>query len=176
MDNNMSEVIKLKLLKENQELKKRLDKLEGKNLDGKPIYSFSKISKNDLYDLVDIQKEIGSDKFLDWFSKRIEISKELEDFFHQLILENKDLIYDYNEEDLKVNVIIPILNRVKFKSFDNKFRDFYELQIRYETENFIFSGTTDFVVSKGLIRSKNHIFLFKSLKKVKSMPILSHNF
>ncbi|MDQ7085528.1 MAG: hypothetical protein Q9M36_11645 [Sulfurovum sp.] len=161
----MSEELELKLLKENEELKKRLDKLEGKNLDGKPTYSFSKISKNDLYNLVDIQKEIGSDTFLDWFSKRIEISKESEDFFHQLILENKDLIYDYNEEDLKVNVIIPILNRVKFKSFDHKFRDFYELQIRYETEKFIFNGTTDFVVSKGLIRSKKPYFFIQEFKK-----------
>ncbi len=161
----MTEEIELKLLQEIKELQQKVNHLEGKNYDGVPIYSFSKISKNDLYNLVDIQRELNRDKFEKWFTNNIKISQELEEFFHQLILENKDLIYDYNEEDLKVNVIIPILNKVKFKSFDNKFRDFYELQLRYETDEFIFSGTTDFVVSKGLIRSKKPYFFIQEFKK-----------
>jgi len=158
----MSELEKDKII---LELQKRVDKLEGKNSDAIPTYSFSKITNNELRNLVDIQKEINSNKFLDWFSNKIKISQELEEFFYQLILENIDLIYDYNEEDLKVNVIIPILNKIKFKSFDNKFRDFYELQLRYETKEFIFSGTTDFVVSKGLIRSTKPYFFIQEFKK-----------
>ena len=148
-------------------LEKEIRELKGLNEDGIATYSFSKMTDNQLRDLVDIQKELDSDKFLDWFSNKIKISDELKDFFHQLILENKDLIYDYNEEDLKVNLIIPILNRVKFKSFDNKFRDFYELQLRYETDKFIFSGTTDFVVSKGLVRSIKPYFFIQEFKKGK---------
>jgi len=148
-------------------LEREIRELKGLNSEGIPVYSFSKITDNQLRDLVDIQKELNSDKFLNWFTNYIKISKESEKFFITLILENKDLIYDYNEEDLKVNVIIPILNRVKFKSFDNKFRDFYELQLRYETDKFIFSGTTDFVVSKGLIRSTKPYFFIQEFKKGK---------
>jgi len=150
-----------------EQLEKEIRELKGLNNEKKPVYSFSKITDNQLRDLVDIQKEFNSDKFLHWFTNYIKISKESEEFFITLIVENKDLIYDYNEEDLKVNVIIPILNKVKFKSFDNKFRDFYELQLRYETEEFIFSGTTDFVVSKGLIRSTKPYFFIQEFKKGK---------
>jgi len=146
-------------------LEREIRELKGLNKDGIPTYSFSKISKNDLTNLVDIQKEIDSQKFKKWFDIDIKISQELENFFNQLILENKDLIYDYNEEDLKVNLIIPILNRVKFKSFDNKFRDFYELSIQYKTDKFILSGTTDFVVSKGLIQSQKPYFFIQEFKK-----------
>ena len=101
-------------------LEREIRELKGLNIDGKKVYSFSKITDNELRDLVDIQKELDRDKFLNWFSNNIDISQELKEFFHQLVLENRDLIYDYSEEDLKVNLIVPILNRVKFKSFDNK--------------------------------------------------------
>jgi len=146
-------------------LEREIRELKGLNIDGKKVYSFSKITDNELRDLVDIQKELDRDKFLNWFSNNIDISQELKEFFHQLVLENRDLIYDYSEEDLKVNLIVPILNRVKFKSFDNKFRAFYELQLKYEAEEFIFSGTTDFVVSKGLVRSIKPYFFIQEFKK-----------
>jgi len=146
-------------------LEREIRELKGLNIDGKKVYSFSKITDNELRNLVDIQKELDRDKFLNWFSNNIDISQELKEFFHQLVLENRDLIYDYSEEDLKVNVIVPILNRVNFKSFDNKFRAFYELQLKYEAEEFIFSGTTDFVVSKGLVRSIKPYFFIQEFKK-----------
>ena len=44
----MSEEIELKLLSENEELKRRLNKLEGKNSEGIPSYSFSKIREKEL--------------------------------------------------------------------------------------------------------------------------------
>ena len=52
----MSEDIELRLLRENKELKERLNKLEGKNSDGIPIYTFSKIKFNELNSLVDIEE------------------------------------------------------------------------------------------------------------------------
>jgi len=161
----MSEEIEERLLREIEELREKINSLEGKNVDGTPIYSFSKISKNELETLVDIEKEIDRDRFDIWFNNSIEVSKEIEEFFKILIDENEAIIYDYNEEDLKVNFIIPILNRVKFKSFDNKFRAFYELPLRYETDKFILQGTTDFVVSKGLTKSKKPYFFIQEFKK-----------
>jgi hypothetical protein len=43
-------------------------------------------------------------------------------------------------------------------------RDFYELSLRYETEDFIFGGTTDFVVSSGLVKSKTPYFFIQEFK------------
>ena len=163
----MSEDIELRLLKEIEELKRKVHLLEAdsKNLDELPTYSFSKITRNDLDNLVDIEKDIDKSKFDKWFNNNIKVSKEIEEFFRNLILENESLLYDYNEEDLKASFIIPILNRVKFKSFDNKFRDFYELPIVYRTDKFILKGTTDFVVSKGLTKSIKPYFFIQEFKK-----------
>jgi len=148
-----------------EELEKEIQKLKGIEVDTIPTYSFSKIKFSELETLVDIEKEIDRTKFDNWFTSKVDIKSDIEQFLKNLILENQDLVYDYSEEDLKVNLIIPILNLVKFKSFENQFRDFYELALRYETDRFILKGTTDFVVSKGLIRSKKPYFFIQEFKK-----------
>jgi hypothetical protein len=153
-------------IEELEELKKIKEKQYNKN------YAFSKVTFNDLNNLLSIEKEINKSKFNSWFDNKIEISKEISSFLEELILENDGFMYDYSEEDLKVNFIIPLLNKVKFKSIENKFRDFYELPIKYETDEFSFSGTTDFVVSKGLLNSKKPYFFIQEFKKgqVDSFP------
>ena len=75
----------------------------------------------------------------------------------------KDSLFLY-EEDLKVNFIVPILNKIKFKSFDKKVRDFYELPMIYKTSQFILNGTCDFVVSEGLVESKKPYFFIQEFK------------
>ena len=159
----MSEEIEQRLLREIQELKEKLGIEDEQS--NKPIYQYSKIRDKDLDKLVEIKKKIRGNTFDIWFQQNIEISDELNSFFNLLITENTDLIDEYNEEDLKVNVIIPILNKIKFKSFEKEFRDFYELPIRYEADNFIFNGTTDFVVSKGLLKSEKPYFFIQEFKK-----------
>ena len=148
-----------------EQLEKEIIELKGLNSDGIPTHSFSKISMSILEDLLDIEKSINRDKFSEWFSYVYRTSNDDMDFFDRLIVENIDLISDYNEEDLKVNMIIPLLNRVKFKSFENNFRGFYELAMEYKTEKFIFNGTTDFLVSKGLIKSQKPYFFIQEFKK-----------
>ena len=149
------------------ELQKRVNKLEGKDDNGIPTYSFSKITENELFSLVDIHRDLNDTIFDTWFHNNIEISDETVAVFVKLIKNNIQLIKTYNEEDLKVNMIIPILNRIEFKSFENEFRDFYELPLTYKTENYTFTGTTDFVVSKGLFRSKKPYFFIQEFKKGK---------
>jgi len=149
-------------------LEREIQELKGLNSEGVPVYSFSKITMKVLESLVDIEKLINRAKFDDWFSYDYSISEEITDFLKRLISENIDLVADYNEEDLKVNLIVPILNRVKFKSFENSFRGFYELAIEYKTPKFIFSGTTDFLVAKGLIKSKKPYFFIQEFKKGKN--------
>jgi len=75
------------------------------------------------------------------------------------------LIETYSEEDLKVNFLVPILNKIRFKSYDKKIRDFYELPMTYKTSQFILNGTVDFVVSEGLVESKKPYFFIQEFKK-----------
>ena len=151
--------------KENRELKARLDRLEGIDNNAIPIYSFSKIRDRELEELFNIEEKINRTIFKKWFDFKVEIDTPSIDFFTTLIEENIDLIREYNEEDLKVNFIVPILNKVHFKSFKQEFRNFYELPLIYKTDNFILQGTTDFVVSKGLLKSKKPYFFIQEFKR-----------
>ena len=149
----------LKLLKEIEELKRKVNILEGKDENQIPTYQYSKIRDIDLKKLFDIEKNLDDSIFDEWLNNQIEIDNSIEVFLKGLIEDNKSLIDSYSEEDLKVNFIVPILNKVRFKSFEKKMRDFYELQISYKTSQFKLSGTVDFVVSEGLVESKKPYFI-----------------
>ena len=160
----MNRELEEKLLKQILELQEEIKNLNSKE-NNKPIYQHSKIRDIDLDKIVDIQKKLDSKIFDKWFGYKGKYTQEDEKIFQKIIRDNEILIDDYNEEDLKVNVIIPVLNRVEFKSFENEFRDFYELPLQYEANNFIFKGTTDFVVSKGLLKSQKPYFFIQEFKR-----------
>ncbi len=130
-----------------------------------PIYTFGTISFQDLEHLVSIKRNISTDVFRSWFGAEIQISHNDRVFFDDLIRENYFLIESYNEEELKVKFISPILNRVKFTDVEHEIRDFYEEKITYKTDRFILTGTTDFLVSKGLEYSKKPYFFIQEFKK-----------
>jgi hypothetical protein len=128
-------------------------------------YSFSKMRDKELKELFSIKKALDIDIFDNWFNNDIEISEEIKYFLEELILENRVFIDSYNEEDLKVHFIIPLLNKIKFKSIENNIRDFYENKITYETDDFILNGTTDFLVSKGLFETEKPYFFIQEFKR-----------
>ena len=130
-----------------------------------PTFTFSKIRDIDLRDLFEIKENLSREIFNTWFSQKDFMDDKLELFLQNLIDENELLIKSYSEEDLKVNFIIPLLNRVKFKSFKNEFRDFYEDKLTYKTDRFIFTGATDFLVAKGLQYSEKPYFFIQEFKK-----------
>jgi hypothetical protein len=86
-------------------------------------------------------------------------------FLNDLIAENESLIEHYNEEDLKVYYIIPLLNKINFLLRDKEIRGFYELPMSYATDKFILNGTVDFVVSEGLVESKKPYFFIQEFKR-----------
>jgi hypothetical protein len=161
----MTEEIELRLLKEIEELKQEIRTIKGEYQETKLTYQYSKIRDSDLENLVSIEKLLDKSVFKQWFEYDITVDSNTESMFIELIAENELLIDSYSEEDLKVNFIVPILNKVHFKSFKDNVRDFYELSLRYETEDFIFSGTTDFVVSSGLVKSKIPYFFIQEFKR-----------
>jgi hypothetical protein len=161
----MNSKIELKLLKEIDELKRKVQSLEGKDETLIPTYQYSKIRDIDLNKLFDIEQNLDNSIFDEWLNNKIEIDNEIEVFLKDLIDDNKSLIERYGEEDLKVNFIVPILNKIRFKSFEKKIRDFYELQISYKTSRFILNGTIDFAVSEGLVESKKPYFFIQEFKR-----------
>ncbi|MCP4344351.1 MAG: hypothetical protein GY795_02360 [Desulfobacterales bacterium] len=161
----MNSEIEAKLLKEIDELKKKVNILEGKGENRIPTYWYSKIRDADLKKLFDIERNLDDSIFNEWLSNTIEIDDSTGVFLKCLIEDNKSLIEIYGEEDLKVNFIVPILNRIRFKSFEKKIRDFYELQMTYKTSEFILTGTVDYAVSEGLTDSKKPYFFIQEFKR-----------
>ena len=160
----MTNEIELKLLNEIEALKQEIKTIKGETEDQKPTYQYSKIRDSDLENLLDIERNLDKSIFKHWFAYSVSLD-DVEPLFINLIQENESLIDSYSEEDLKVNFLVPILNKVHFKSFENNIRDFYELPLKYETDDFIFSGSTDFVVSSGLVKSKTPYFFIQEFKR-----------
>lgn len=161
----MSEEIELKLLREIEELKKEVAKLKGEDISQIPIYQYSKMRDTDLRTLVDIEKKIDKTKFQSWFSYDIVFGKSVLDFLNKLIQSNEGLIFDYNEEDLKMYFLSPLLNHIDFKLIDKNIRGFFEEKITYKTEKFIFSGEIDFIISKGLTYCQKPYFFIQEFKR-----------
>ncbi len=143
----------------------QINKAFAKKQNKIPTYSYSQISFKELQKLVKIKNNKASDRFESWFNNNIELKPEDIDFLNDLIENNEFLIESYKEEDLKVKFITPILNRIKFLDLSIPFRDFYEESLTYKTENFIFNGTTDFLISKGLEFPEEPYFFIQEFKK-----------
>ncbi|MCB1193446.1 MAG: hypothetical protein KDK90_23605 [Leptospiraceae bacterium] len=164
----MNEELELKLFKEIEKLKKEIRELKGEEASQIPIYSYSSITLKDLEKIVSIKQDFSHHTIFDqWLSYRYKIENEEIDFLNSLIDKNAQLIESFNEEELKVRFISPILNKVDFTSFSREIREFYEFPFSYKTDKFILSGTADFVVSKGLKFAQTPYFFIQEFKKSK---------
>ncbi len=149
------------------ELERRLSKYENQNIEIIPTYSFSKISYRQLEEIVDINEKFDIQRFNSWFNNNIMIDTNINEFLLKLIGENRSLMYDYDEEDLKLYFLAPLFNKINFKSFEQEFRAFYNEKIVYKTDNFILNGEADFLFAKGLKKSKIPYFFIQEFKKGK---------
>ncbi len=148
------------------QLEKRLSKYESLDNGELPTYRFSSMTEAKLKELVDIEEDfIELEKFDEWFGYETSISSDDIGFLTHLIDYNHKIIKSYNEEDLKVKFISPVLNRVDFLFLKEKIRDFYEETLVYRADNFIFSGTPDFFVAKGISVPQKAYFFIQEFKK-----------
>lgn len=162
----MNNKLELKLLKEIEELKRKVQSLEDKNETTQiPTYQYSKIRDIDLKKLFDIEKKLSQNIFNSWFNNDICLTTDIVQYLEELIEQNSGLIDDYNEEELKIYLISPLLNKINFLLKDEEIRGFYELPMNYTTDKFILNGTVDFVVSKGLLESKKPYFFIQEFKR-----------
>ena len=147
------------------ELKKKIEELEDKK--GKILtYQFNNINFYQLENIVDIEQNfLDKEVFKEWFNSKKNISQEDAYFLQKLINKNEKLIDNYREEDLKMNFIAPILNKVDFLLLENKIRGYYENPLTYKSDKFILNGTTDFLISKGLKYAKLPYFFIQEFKR-----------
>ena len=131
----------------------------------RPIYTFSAITEKILRELFCVKRIFSQDVFISWFDADITLKESDTTFLAKLLEKEIDLIPIYNEEDLKAHFLIPILNRVDYKSFKKQMRDFYEETLCYENERFILKGVTDFIVAKGLEYPQQPYFFIQEFKK-----------
>jgi len=89
-----------------------------------PTYTFSQIEHKDLRKLFDIERIFDQKIFESWFNFEIILTDEEVLFLTELLEQEIDLIRIYNEEDLKVHFVSPILNKVNFKSLKTRYEIF----------------------------------------------------
>jgi hypothetical protein len=143
------------------EITREFHKLHAK----KPVYTFSQLEHKELRKLFKLERLFDQQAFDAWFNADVMLIAEDKHFLSKLLAQETDLIRIYNEEDLKIHFIAPILNRINFKSLENKTRDFYEESLEYETDAFILKGVTDFMVAKGLEYPEKPYFFLQEFKK-----------
>ena len=159
-----------RVIKENKKLQKEILVLKGIEDDkdkksDKIKVSFSKVTDKKLKECVNIKQKFKQDIFENWFNSNYKITKDIETFLSNLINKYGLYLSGYKEENLKANFIIPILNKIDFLSSEYECAGLYEENLYYETEKFIFSGTTDFVVAKGLVEAEKPYFFIQEFKR-----------
>jgi hypothetical protein len=68
-----------------EELEKEIRKLKGLNEDGIPIFSFSKITFEDLESVINIEQNYDTKIFNNWFNQDYNINLEEIEFLEKLI-------------------------------------------------------------------------------------------
>ena len=156
----------------NDEIKKKIEKLENEILllkgikkEEKKSYSFGKIRYKQLKNLVDIKKIFNRVIFDKWFNNDIKLNNDVTEFLKNLLDKKGELISSFNEEDLKMQFIAPILNHINFIMMDREIRFFSEESLSYEAKNFIFNGEPDFFIARGLEIPEKPYFFIQEFKR-----------
>ena len=160
---SLNEVIENLTLEDIELLRERKLKTQSKI----PSFSFSRISESDLNSIITLKQIFTEERFDFWFHSEINISPINKEFLTQLLESEKIFLKTYNEEELTVKFISPILNKVNFRIPKKGVRDFYEHSLTYKTDKFIFNGTPDFFVANGEERPEKPYFFIQEFKKMK---------
>ena len=130
------------------------------------ILKYKNFQESELHSLVSLKRKIFSQEiFKKWLNFEYLISEEIIIFLQNLIERNIELLHSYDEEDLKIHFIAPLIAKVDYFMLEDEIRNFYHEPLVYETEKFIFNGRADMMVSKGLFKSEKPYFFIQEFKK-----------
>lgn len=128
--------------------------------------SFSNVKLVQLKSYIDFKLDFDNTAFDKWFKYPYTVSPEEEVFLESLLKDERLLIYGFSEEELKAKFIIPILNKVNFKTDETA--DWYERTIRAEVNGIEIGGKTDFLVASGLKEPEVPYFFIQEFKPSES--------
>jgi hypothetical protein len=129
----------------------------------KKMLAFGKREYRHLEELVDITEIIDYTVFDDWFNFNYIPNPEEEDFLQGLLDDNIRFLDSYSEEELKAQLIIPLVNKVKF--FHNGVRGWYERPLKGVINGVLLHGKTDYMVARGIEAPKLPYFFIQEYKK-----------
>jgi len=126
-------------------------------------FSFKKIEFHDLQNIVQIDELLDEAVFDDWFQFDYTLTQDEDTFLQELITENWRYVDSYSEEELKAQIIIPLVNKVNF--FQNGVRGWYERPLKGTINGVILQGSPDYMVASGIETPTNPYFFIQEYKK-----------
>ena len=123
----------------------------------------AKLTKDQLMEIVDIERVSNKNKFNKWFDYKYKLSENENNFLENLIEENELFLTFYNEQNLTTKFIAPILNKIKFQ---NKYiKDWYGYKIKCKLNGYFLSGEPDFSIATGISVPKTPYFFLQEYKR-----------
>jgi len=128
---------------------------------------FSKWSVDEVEDRFGVVQIKQSNLLKEWLTVRGQISSEDEKRLTELCESLQDHVHDWNEAELKLKFVAPLLFMVKFDH--EKYQSFLEREISVSFENETLSGVVDFIVAMGRrVPRKPYFFLHEYKKEQES--------
>jgi len=125
--------------------------------------SFSKWTIEEVEETFHLVLQKHHERLITWMTPQISPSETEEQQLTQLSEKLLDHVWDWNEEELKVYFIIPLLNLVNFEQENVQPFLSRELSMTYQDEKI--SGVVDFLVAKGKRSPKRPFFFINEYKK-----------
>ena len=125
--------------------------------------SFSKWTIEDVEETFHVVLHKYDDQLQDWMASHIPPSPEEHEQLGRLQEKLLDHVWDWNEEELKVYFIIPLLNVINFEQ--TEYQPFLNRELSVEYHHDTVGGTVDFMVASGKRSPKNPYFFIHEYKK-----------
>ncbi len=133
---------------------------------GKPEKIVFQTAKyDDLVEIVKFSSLTHHDSFVEWINFNYPLSEEESNFLSELIKDQRDYVSSYSEEDLKMEFISQIINKVHFRSKEK--RGFYDKPLKAKINGVEFSGKTDFMFAMGVKEPRKPYFFIQEFKQTK---------
>ncbi|MFK7948389.1 MAG: hypothetical protein AB8G11_12435 [Saprospiraceae bacterium] len=139
-----------------------------KKIEIKQTISFSQFDEQQVRRMFGLTQEIKENLLADW---EIEAKKTIIETEEQVILErlNKKLqlfVRGWNEEELKIKFIGPLIELVDFDNYDLEVVSFSERPLKYQfQENIEIKGMVDLMVARGISQPEQPFFFIHEYKR-----------
>ena len=134
--------------------------------------SFSQWSIEEVEDTFNVVIQKHSSLLQGWLeiTESVVATQEEEIMLNELCERLQDHVWDWNEWELKVKFIMPLLLAVNFDQ--ERYQSFIEREISVLIENERLVGTVDFVVASGKRSPKRPYFFINEFKKEKESSMI----